>query len=470
MHSDWVLCGDYCEAWSSLSNNQPQVIIKEARRCKTKAHGLRKIMARKLARSVSLIFKPLATGEATNKTRMRFKVSFWVLTFFFPLMLTIPAHASSATTSSKALIVGTNTDIALLFVYVFMALTLSFLCSVAEAVLLSMTPSYIEGQREKRPKYAERLKRLKQDNLDQSLAAILTLNTIAHTVGAIGAGAKAAAVFGSAWFGFFSVVMTLMILFVSEIIPKTIGAIYWSKFASPTAFFVKSLIVILYPLVWASEKLTKFISRGKNVHIFSRDEFVAMTRIGEKSGFVKNNEARIIQSLFRFSELKVADIMTPRSVISALQENETLAAALTDIAQKPFSRLPLYNTDTDDITGFVLRDDVLLSNAQRQGEEAVKSLKRNIHVVPETVSLSMLLERLIKEHQHIALVVNEYGGTEGLVTLEDLVETLIGVEIMDETDKVEDMQVLARELWLKRAKLLGFDENPVEQTGPLTKR
>lgn len=373
-------------------------------------------------------------------------------------MLVITTYAGSTKTPRDSLINSNTADVTLLFVYVFMALSLSFLCSVAEAVLLSMTPSYIEGQREKQPKYAARLKRMKHDNLDQSLAAILTLNTIAHTVGAIGAGAKAAVVFGSAWFGLFSAIMTLAILFLSEIIPKTIGAVYWSKFVAPTALFVKSLIVILYPLVWVSEKLTKSISHGKNVHIFSRDEFVAMTRVGEKSGYVKNNESRVIQSLFRFGQLKVKDIMTPRSVITALQENEVLADTLTIITQKPFSRLPLYNADTDDITGFVLRDDVLLANAQGLSEEVVKSLKRDIHAVPGAVSLSILLERLIKERQHIAIVVDEYGGTEGLVTLEDLLETLIGVEIMDETDNVEDMRALARELWLKRAKLLGFSQ------------
>ncbi len=382
--------------------------------------------------------------------------AFWTLAFMFLLMLAIPTYAGSVITPNESLIDDTATDITLLIVYVFLALSLSFLCSIAEAVLLSMTPSYIEGQREKRPKYAARLTRLKHDKLEQSLAAILTLNTIAHTVGAIGAGAKAAVVFGSAWFGVFSAVMTLMILFFSEIIPKTIGAVFWSKLAGPTVLFVNSLIVILYPLVWVSERLTKFISHGKNLHIFSRDEFVAMTRIGEKSGHVKNNESRIIQSLFRFSELKVTDIMTPRTVISALQENETLAGALMDIAQKPFSRLPLFKTDTSKITGFVIRDDVLLANAHGRGKEIVKSLSRDINTVPESASLSMLLELLIKEHKHIAIVVNENGGTEGLVTLEDLVETLIGVEIMDETDRVEDMRILAKRLWLKRAKPFGF--------------
>ena len=164
-----------------------------------------------------------------------------------------------------------NADVLLLIIYVLLALVFSFLCSIAESVLLSITPSYIEGQKEKRPKRAALLKRLKQDNVDRSLAAILTLNTIAHTVGAIGAGAKAAVVFGSTWFGLFSAVMTLLILFLSEIIPKTIGAVYWSKLIGPISIFVNTLIVVLYPIVWISEKLTKSISHEKDIHIFSRD-------------------------------------------------------------------------------------------------------------------------------------------------------------------------------------------------------
>ena len=378
------------------------------------------------------------------------------------VMLGLAASAGAAATSNDSFQNGSAADVTLLLVYVFSALLLSFLCSIAEAVLLSLTPSYIEAQRDKRPRYAARLRRMKQDNLDQSLAAILTLNTIAHTVGAIGAGAKAAVVFGSAWFGLFSALMTLGILFLSEILPKTIGALHWSKFVAPTALFVRILIVILYPLVWISEKLTKSISHGKAVHVFSRDEFIAMARVGENSGYVKNSESRIIQSLFRFGDLKVTDIMTPCSVMTAVQEDQDLAEGLEIITQKPFSRLPLYNKDIDDITGFVLRADILLANAQDRSQEPVKSLKREIHTVPGTVSLTTLLERLIKERQHIAIVVNEYGGTEGLVTLEDLLETLIGVEIVDEMDKVEDMRALARELWVKRAKSLGHD---VENTG-----
>jgi CBS domain containing-hemolysin-like protein len=355
-----------------------------------------------------------------------------------------------------------DADVGLLIVYVLMALGFSFLCSIAEAVLLSITPSYIEEQKEKHPKRAALLQRLRLDNIDQSLAAILTLNTIAHTVGAILSGAKATAVFGSAWFGLFSAAMTLAILFLSEIVPKTIGAIYWARLAIPTALFVNSLILMLYPLVWLSEKLTQFISRGKVMHIFSRTEFLAMARIGEQGGHLSNSESQIITNLFRFNTLRVTDIMTPRTVISALREDITIEDAVKYITQNPFSRLPLYEDDIHDITGFVLRDDILLREAQDRGNEPLKSLKRRIHAVPESASLSVLLEHLLKHHQHIAIVFDEYGGTTGLVTLEDLVETLIGMEIVDEKDSVVDMRALARKKWAERARAYDIDTSILE--------
>jgi len=351
----------------------------------------------------------------------------------------------------------------LLGAYVFLALFFSFLCSVAEAVLLSITPSFIEDQKEKHPRRAALLKALKQDNVDRSLAAILTLNTIAHTVGAIGAGAQATVVFGSAWFGVFSAVMTLMILFLSEVLPKTLGAVYWSKLAGPTAYYVKGLIIVLYPIVRLSEKFTKLFSRGQAVHVFSRDEFVAMARVGEQAGQIAGTEAMMIRNLFRFGSIEVTDIMTPRIVISALPEDITIAEGLASIEQKPFSRLPLYQDDIDDVTGFVLKDDVLLRIAQGRGHEPLASLKRAMLIVPETVSLSRLLETLLKDRHHIALVVDEYGGTAGLVTLEDLVETLTGMEITDEKDAVVDMRALARRQWKERARVMGLDVDRLQQ-------
>jgi CBS domain containing-hemolysin-like protein len=355
-----------------------------------------------------------------------------------------------------------NVDVFLLIIYVTFALLFSFLCSIAEAVLLSITPSYIEEQKEKFPKRAALLKRLRQDNIDQSLAAILTLNTIAHTVGAILSGAQATIVFGNTWFGLFSAFMTLAVLIFSEIVPKTIGAIHWAKLTGPTTTFVNSLILLLYPLVWLSERITKLISRGNDVHLFSRQEFLAMARIGGESGHLSDNESQIISNLFKFGSLRVEDIMTPRTVVSALQEDMIIEEAVSSIANAPFSRLPVYANDIHSVTGFVLKDDVLLREAQNRGRETLKSIKRPIHAVPEKASLSKLLEHLLKHHQHVAVVLDEYGETSGLVTLEDLVETLMGMEIVDEKDNVVDMRVLARKKWAERARAYDADGRIVE--------
>lgn len=352
---------------------------------------------------------------------------------------------------------ATQTDVILLATYVLLALVFSFLCSVAEAVLLSITPSYIAGLKARKPRLAALLKRLKQENVDQSLAAILTLNTIAHTVGAIGSGAKATIVFGSAWFGLFSAVMTLMILFLSEIIPKTLGAVYWRKLAGVTATFVRGLILALYPLIWISEGLTRLIARRKTLHVFSRDEFIAMAGIGEQAGQIDKRESRIIRNLFRLGSLKARDIMTPRTVMHGLREDMTVTEALETRNSLPFSRLPIYQTDLDHITGFILKDDMLLSKARDQGEVRLEALKRDITTVSGEMPLSGLLEYLLDHRRHIALVVDEYGVTIGLVTLEDVVETLLGMEIVDEMDKVEDMQALARQQWEKRARALGLE-------------
>jgi CBS domain containing-hemolysin-like protein len=353
----------------------------------------------------------------------------------------------------------TNIDVILLVSYILLALVFSFLCSVAEAVLLSITPAYIAGLHDKKPKLAALLKQLKQDNVDQSLAAILTLNTIAHTVGAIGSGSKATVVFGSAWFGLFSAVMTLMILFLSEIIPKTIGAVYWRSLAGITARFVRGLIWALYPLIWFSEMLTRLIARGKTSHVFSREEFIAMAGIGERAGKIDPHESRIIRNLFRFGSLTASDIMTPRTVITGLDQDMSVTDALEARPSMAFSRLPLFQTDLDHITGFVLRDDLLLAKAQGGGNGKIETLKRTIKTVPGNISLTNLLEFLLDQRQQIALVVDEYGGTKGLVTTEDVVETLLGMEIVDEMDTVEDMQAMARRQWAKRAGTLGIEVN-----------
>jgi CBS domain containing-hemolysin-like protein len=348
-----------------------------------------------------------------------------------------------------------SSDVTLLVAYMLLALVVSFLCSIAEAVLLSITPAYIAGLAVTHPRRADLLRRLKQDDVDQSLAAILTLNTIAHTVGAIGSGAKATAVFGSAWFGLFSAVMTLLILFLSEIIPKTLGAVHWRRLAGPTAIFVRGLILLLYPMIFVSQWLTRLISGGKPAHAFNRDEFIAMAGVGEQSGKIDEQESDILRNLFKLESLKTEDVMTPRTVIVGFGQDQTVDDVLE--ANRPFSRLPIYETDLDNVVGFVLKDEVLLSKADGLGDAKLRSFNRPIATVPGQMGLATLLELLIEQRQHIALVVNEYGGTQGLVTLEDVVETLLGKEIVDEMDTTEDMQALARQQWARRAAALGLD-------------
>jgi CBS domain containing-hemolysin-like protein len=347
-------------------------------------------------------------------------------------------------------------DVFLLVLYVVAALLFSFLCSVAEAALLSITPSYVAGLKLTNPKKAEVLRRLKEEKLDQSLAAILTVNTIAHTAGAIGAGSKATAVFGSAWFGVFSAVMTLLILFLSEILPKTLGAVYWRQLAGLTAAYVNFLIKAMYPLILVSEKFTKLISGGKSYNNFSRDEFVAMAGIGQEQGHINDRESKIIRNLFLFKSVQASAIMTPRIVVSALQKNLTVSEALAAPDVTAFSRMPIHASGLDSIAGFVLREDLLVAQNQGRGDVEITEFRREMMAVISSTPLSKLLETLLEQRQHIAVVVGEYGDTKGVVTLEDVVETLLGIEILDEGDKVEDMQQLARQMWAKRAARMGI--------------
>lgn len=357
-----------------------------------------------------------------------------------------------ASTNASAM----DADVVLLIAYVLLALLFSFLCSVAEASLLSITPAYVAGLRQKNPKRAELLRQLKGEKIDQALAAILTVNTIAHTVGAIGAGSKATVVFGDVWFGVFSGVMTLLILFLSEIVPKTLGAVYWREVSGMTALYVNFLIKSMYPLIVVSELITKVISGGKKTGDFDREEFVAMAGLGHEMGHLNERESAIIGNLFGFKSLKTSAIMTPRVVVAAVKADMTVDQALEKTSAVPFSRLPIYPETIDEVSGFVLREDLLLAQSKGQGSDLVSSYRRDIVAVLDTLPVAKVLETLLQERQHIALVVGEYGETEGIVTLEDVVETLLGSEILDEGDRVVDMQRLAQQLRKKRADRMGI--------------
>lgn len=380
-----------------------------------------------------------------------------VLMAILMMLLPYPAFAAEASAEPTAF------NILLLIFFVVIAIGISFVCSLAESSLLSMTPSYIADVQENNPKKANMLRQLKVDNIDQSLAAILTLNTVAHTLGSIGAGAQATIVFGSAWFGLFSAIMTLAILFLSEIIPKTLGTVYWRQLSGIVAYFVRGIILLLYPLIWISERLTKLLVRGKEPQAFSRREFAALASIGEESGQIDPLESRIIRNLLAFGAIKVEDIMTPRSVMLAFEENKTVAELLVDRPKLTFSRLPIYDGDLDDITGFVLKTDMLLAKVNHAVDKPLTQFKRDITFVFSKMKLFDLLELMLKNRVHIAITVGEYGEVKGLVTLEDVFETLLGLEIVDEIDRVEDMQALARQMMDRRVERLGMKLSDDEQ-------
>lgn len=344
---------------------------------------------------------------------------------------------------------------ALLFTYIAFALLVSFLCSIMEAVLLSVTPSYIAVKEQEGHQHAELLRSLKAD-IDRPLAAILSLNTIAHTIGAAGAGAQAVRIFGDAYMAVISAVLTLAILVLSEIIPKTLGALYWRTLAPTIARALVPTIWIMYPFVKLSQGLTRLLSRGKREATVSREEMTALADLGHREGVFEADESRILKNLFRFGQLRVRDVMTPRIVIFTLPESKTVRDVLDEHQQFQFSRIPIYRQTRDDVSGYVLKDDILLRAAQEDLDVTLRELCREMVVVPDGMRLPDLFERLLDRGEHIALVVDEYGGVEGIVSMEDVVETLLGLEIVDEVDSVEDMQALARQQWFRRARRLGL--------------
>ncbi len=344
----------------------------------------------------------------------------------------------------------------LLILYVLLALGVSFACSMMEAALLSVTPGYIGAlERENHPA-AERLRSLKEE-IERPLAAILTLNTIAHTVGAAGAGAQAAIVFGDAWVGLFSGVLTFLILIISEIIPKTLGASYWRRIAPPVARALPALIWMVWPLVLLSLWLDRRLSRGQETATVSREEIAAMAEEGRRVGVVRESESKILERLFQFGDLRAHDVMTPRTVVFSLPAEATLEEVLEEHDALPFSRLPVYRDDPTEIEGYVLKDEILRRAASGEGDTPLAELSRELMVLPESLGLPDVFERLVEEGELIGLVVDEHGAVEGLVTMEDVIETILGREIVDEADSAEDMRELARRQWRRRAERMGID-------------
>ncbi|WP_372745666.1 CNNM domain-containing protein [Lutibacter sp.] len=357
----------------------------------------------------------------------------------------------------------------LLIFYAVAAIFFSFLCSILEAVLLSISPTFINIKKQEGKKFAFILEELKKD-VDKPLIAILSINTMAHTVGAIMVGVQAETLdfkinfLGINTVGIISSIMTVLILVLSEIIPKTIGAKYWKELAGFTANSLVPLIAILKytGILWLLQLTTKLIGGGAtHGSILSREDFHAMTDMAHEDGVFEKNESAIIKNLLTFKQVQVKDVMTPRTVMTRASEDTTVQSFFDEHPKLRFSRIPIYKKNSDNITGYILKDEVMEEIINGNGNKKLSEIKRELIITNRTIPIPSLFEKFISKKEHIALVVDEYGTTSGIVTMEDVIETLLGLEIMDESDNVEDLQLLARKSWETRAKKIGIiDESP----------
>lgn len=357
----------------------------------------------------------------------------------------------------------------LLIIFFLVAIVTSFLCSLWEAVLLSITPAYAQIQVQEGGWLGEKLQAFKE-NIDRPLAAILTLNTIAHTAGAIGVGDQAAKIWAEAnplvTNFLVPVVMTLAILVLSELIPKTLGANYWRELTPFTARSLGWIIRGLWPLVWFSQFVTKALKKDEVKSAFSRSDFLAMADIGAKQGVFEPHESDIISNLLRFRQVRVKDVMTPRTVVKTARAATTVGAFFEANRDLQFSRVPIYDDKPDHVVGYVLKDDVLAAAADGRTDATLGDLRRDLLTVDESHPMVEVFNRLLQSREHIALVVDRFGGLVGVVTMEDVVETLLGIEIVDESDETEDLQLLARQSWERRASRLGLQLDGSERRQP----
>ncbi|MEM6910545.1 MAG: hemolysin family protein [Verrucomicrobiota bacterium] len=348
----------------------------------------------------------------------------------------------------------------LLITYFVVAIGVSFFCSVWEAVLLSVTRPYIASLKEKNGKSGQRLEQMK-NNINRPLTSILTLNTIAHTMGAIMVGVQVAGLTGGGiWDQVAGIVMTLAILVLSEIIPKNLGARHWRAWGPWVGASLSVLTKIMTPVIYVVEL---FGRGGHGGESFSREELKVMAEMGRREGKLEEKESRILKNLLQFGESSVRDVMTPRVVVFSVSQDLEVGDFADQHGEVPFSRVPLYGEDRDDVKGFVLKSDVLLAAARGERHRTVGEMRRDIMRLFAATRLSDAFEQLIANRSHAAVVVDEFGGMAGLVTMEDVVETLLGLEIVDEADKRVDMQEFARSMWKRRAERMGISLEALEE-------
>ena len=330
-------------------------------------------------------------------------------------------------------------------------MAVSFLCSVLEATLMSTPISYITLREDEGYKPATRMKAYKQDS-SRPIAAILSLNTIANTIGAAGVGRQATIIFGSEWFGLVSALTTILILVFSEIIPKTIGTTHWKSLMGFAASTIRVLIVILFPIVWCVEGLQKLITpkSAADVTSISREEVGAMADVAEETGELDEDENEIIQNLINIDDITASQAMTPRVVAAIAPESMSVAAFYRDRRYFHHSRIPLYDENDEYITGYVLRMEAIQKVAEDKFDTTLGSLRREVESFQESTPIQEIWGRMVERNEQIAIIINEYGAFQGILTLEDIIETILGDEIVDERDAVEDMQQLARDLRPRR--------------------
>jgi CBS domain containing-hemolysin-like protein len=330
----------------------------------------------------------------------------------------------------------------LLLLFLALAIGFSFLCSILEAVILSLTPSYISSTRESGSKAGALLEKLKS-NVDRPLAAILSLNTVAHTVGAAGVGAQAQAVFQNVPFSIISGILTLLILIFSEIIPKTLGAVYWRTLATPTAYILQVLVVAMWPLVIVSQAFSRLLTPSGSGATVSREELDAMADLGQREGVLDVGDAKILRSVIAFQDIKVERVLTPRPVVQTLDATSSLREVWEESDSLNFSRYPVLR-GPEKIEGLVLRSEILSAAANDDWERQMSDLCHEAIIIPEQMPVKRAFALFLRKREHMAIVVDEFGSFSGVLTLEDVIETLIGHEIMDEGDTVEDMREYAR--------------------------
>lgn len=339
----------------------------------------------------------------------------------------------------------------LLIFYFSMAVFVSFLCSLLESVILSSSYTHIETLSRQGARYAPRLKEMKYQ-ISLPLSAILTINTIANTLGAAGVGAQVHKLYGSHLVTIFSIALTFIILFFSEILPKTLGASYWRSLLPFAVYVIQFLIIICFPFVKLSRWVQKIFS-VRSRHI-TREDIVGAAKMGANEGAIHKNEGELVQNILRMKSRKVSEIMTPRTVITAFDKTMTIEQAVKKYQPLRFARIPVYENNLDHIIGMVHRYKILDARSQGCEKLTVDNYLRPIHTVPESISVTAALDQFIKRKEHIFLVVDEYGSLSGLVSMEDVVETILGIEIMDELDSVADLREQALQQWkLKKNKV-----------------